>query len=103
MEFIKNELINETLIKYYQTFAITLDTRDYVPSKYNKKICKYIFKNMNKKFKEIEIYYLLILKSCGVKLGLFDKLKVYFSNLEPIYNIKVIKTKQQNKRTRATH
>lgn len=49
----KNKLINETLDKYYDTFSHTLDTTDFVPEKYNKKICKYIFKNMKKTFRKI--------------------------------------------------
>ena len=36
--FNKNKLINETLDKYYDTFSHTLDTTDFVPEKYNKKI-----------------------------------------------------------------
>ena len=51
--FNKNKLINETLDKYYDTFSHTLDTTDFVPEKYNKKICKYIFKNMKKTFRKI--------------------------------------------------
>lgn len=50
----KNKLINQTLSKYYETFSLTLDTVDFVPEKYNKKICKYIFKNMKKSFKKID-------------------------------------------------
>lgn len=50
----KNKLINETLDKYYDSFSHTLDTADYVPEKFNKKICKYIFKNMKKAFKKID-------------------------------------------------
>lgn len=50
----KNKLINECLIKYYETFAHTLDTADYVPEKYNNKILAYIFKNMKKQFKKID-------------------------------------------------
>ena len=57
MEFIKNELINAVLEKYFDTFAKTLDTADYVPAKYGKKIHKYIFKNMKKKFAEIDKQY----------------------------------------------
>jgi hypothetical protein len=57
MEFNKNDLIDKTLIRYYQTFALTLDTRDFVPEKYNKKIYKYIFKNMKKKFHQIDLEY----------------------------------------------
>ena len=54
INFNKNKLINITLDKYYDTFAHTLDTSDFVPEKYNKKICKYIFKNMKKAFKRID-------------------------------------------------
>ena len=50
----KNKLINTTLDKYYETFSHTLDTVDYVPEKYNKKICRYIFKNMKKAFRVID-------------------------------------------------
>lgn len=50
----KNKLINETLDKYYDSFSHTLDTADYVPEKFNKKICKYIFKNMKKAFRKID-------------------------------------------------
>lgn len=49
----KNDLINTTLDKYYETFAHTLDTEDYVPEKYNNKICRYIFKNLKKSFRKI--------------------------------------------------
>ena len=57
MEFIKNELINAVLDKYFETFAKTLDTADYVPDKYGRKIHKYIFKNMKRKFKEVDRVY----------------------------------------------
>ncbi len=50
----KNKLINECLVKYYETFSHTLDTADYVPKKYNKKILVYIFKNMKKQFKKLD-------------------------------------------------
>lgn len=50
----KNKLINQTLDNYYETFSHTLDTADYVPDKFNKKISKYIFKNMKKSFKQID-------------------------------------------------
>lgn len=50
----KNKLINQTLVKYYETFEHTLDTADYVPQKYNDKICRYIFKNLKKTFKKID-------------------------------------------------
>ena len=54
INFNKNKLINITLDKYYDTFAHTLDTSDFVPEKFNKKICKYIFKNMKKAFRRID-------------------------------------------------
>lgn len=50
----KNELIDECLCRYYETFARTLDTADYVPEKYNNKILAYIFKSMKKQFKKID-------------------------------------------------
>lgn len=50
----KNKLINECLCRFYETFARTLDTADYVPAKYNDKILSYIFKNMKKQFKKID-------------------------------------------------
>lgn len=50
----KNKLINTTLDKYYETFSHTLDTCDFVPEKFNKRICNYIFKNLKKHFKKID-------------------------------------------------
>jgi len=50
----KNDLINECLNRYYETFSCTLDTADFVPDKYNDKILKYIFKNLKKTFKRID-------------------------------------------------
>ena len=54
INFNKNNLINQTLDKYYETFSHTLDTADYVPDKFNNKITKYIYKNMKKSFKQID-------------------------------------------------
>ena len=50
----KNELINQCLQTFYATFAMTLDTADFVPVAYNKRILRYIFKNMRKAFKRID-------------------------------------------------
>lgn len=50
----KNDLIDECLIRYYKTFSLTLDTYDYVPEKYNNKILKYIFKNMKRQFRKLD-------------------------------------------------
>ncbi len=54
IDFYKNKQINKVLNQYYNTFSLTLDTRDFVPDKYTNKIHKYIFKNMKKKFKEVD-------------------------------------------------
>ncbi len=54
LNYNKNKLINNCLHKYYETFAQTLDTTDFVPDEYNDKITKYIFKNMKKAFKRID-------------------------------------------------
>ena len=54
MNYHKNELINQTLDEFYETFSHMLDTSDFVPQKYNEKIRKYIFKNMKKSFKQID-------------------------------------------------
>ncbi len=53
MDFNKNNLIDETLGRYYETFACTLDTSDFVPREYNKKIHAYIFKNLKGAFRRI--------------------------------------------------
>ena len=85
MNFNKNKYINETIETYLTTWARLLDAGEFVDQKYLKKVDKYIYKNLTKKFKEIDIYYLLSLKEQGVKLGLFDKLKIWFSGVKPIY------------------
>lgn len=54
INFNKNKLINKTLDEYYNTFSHTLDTADYVPEKFNKKIHKYIYKNMKKAFSKLD-------------------------------------------------
>lgn len=63
MEFKKNELINSVLVNYYETFALTLNSEDFVSPKYNKKIEKYIFKNMKKKFRTCDKEYRKCLKA----------------------------------------
>lgn len=50
----KNDLINKTMDKYYETFSHMLDTQDFVPEKFNIKIGKYIFKNMKRTFRKID-------------------------------------------------
>lgn len=49
-----NELIDECLGRYYQTFAVTLDTADFVPVECNLMIFSYILKKLRKQFKKID-------------------------------------------------
>lgn len=97
MDFYKNKLINKTLQQYYNTFSKTLDTGDFTPEKFNQKIHKYIYKNLAQKFKEIEIYNLLHLQENGYKLGLFQKLTIFFSGLKPLYLAEQQKTASRKK------
>lgn len=52
-DFHKNDLIDETLERYYETFKCTLDTLDFVPAKTNTYILKYIDKNLRKTFRRV--------------------------------------------------
>ena len=71
----KNELINPTLDKYYETFSHMLDTNDYVEEKYNLKIGKYIFKNLKKTFKLVDKEDKKYQKQFRKKVKLKEKLK----------------------------
>ena len=85
IDFNKNELINETLDKYYETFSHTLDTAEYVPEKFNKKITQYIYKNMRKSFRQIDkedaIYQRNLKNIRNPKTKFKDKLKLLFKRL----------------------
>ena len=85
IDFNKNELINETLDKYYETFSHTLDTAEYVPEKFNKKILQYIYKNMRKSFRQIEKedakFQRNLKKIRSPKTKFKDKLKLLFKRL----------------------
>lgn len=85
MIFKKNEYINETLDRHFETWSHTLDTADFVPKKYLKKIDKLIFNNLKQKLKECEIFNLLYLQDQGYKLGLLQKLRIWLSGLKPLY------------------
>lgn len=54
MNYHINELIDECLLRHYQTFSVTQDTNDYVPEKYNDKILKYIFKKLKRQFRKVD-------------------------------------------------
>ena len=97
MEFIKNKLIKEVLKEYYEVFAMTLNTNRFVPVKINKKIVKYIFKNMQAKFRDINIYYLLTLKYNGIRLGIISRIRIWLSGLEPVFNFEMNKIEEKQK------
>lgn len=87
MEFYKNKLIDEILDRNFKTWEHTLDTGDFVNSKYSNKIDKYIFNNLKKQFNDVDVYYLLYLKYEGVKLGFFEHLKIWLSGIERKYRV----------------
>ncbi len=53
MTYKRNDLIDSLLNRYYCTFELTLDTEEFVPPNFDKKIKKYIFKCFKKDFKKI--------------------------------------------------
>lgn len=85
MIFHKNDLINETLDKHFATWMHTSNTADFVPKKYLNYVDRIIFENLKKKLKEVDIYNLLYLELQGYKLGFFDKLKISFSGIRPLF------------------
>lgn len=87
MDFNKNKLIEKTIDKYMNTWSYLIDTEDFVKEKYLDKIDSLIYKNLKKKLKEINIYYLLYLESKGVKLSLFQKMSISFSGLRSVYEM----------------
>ena len=68
MEYKKNDLMDELISRFYQSFALTLDTCDFVPAKINNAIYKMIFREMKKKFKEVNKEYKVIKKEDKTKL-----------------------------------
>ncbi len=91
MIFNKNELINEVLDKHIETWQHTLDTADFVPQKYLKYIDRLIFENLKQKLKEAEIYNLLCLELQGYQLTFWEKLKIKFSGLRPLFENEILK------------
>lgn len=86
MDFYKNKLIDKVFKNYKKTYKQTNETLDFVSEKSIKNFDKYVDYNFNQKLKEIEIFYLLHLKyDFGLKLGIFQRLKIWWSGLEPIY------------------
>lgn len=103
MEFNKNKLMEETIDKYMNTWAMLIDTEDFVKEKYLDRIDKVIYKNLQKKLKEIQIYYWLELESKGVPLTLYRRIVICFSRLRPVFEMeqKEFAKKQQEKAERA--
>lgn len=97
MEYIKNELLGQTIDSYLEVWQHLLDSERYVDKVYLAKLDKTIYKSMKKKLKEIDIYYLLTLEKMGVKLSWSQKLKIYFSGLRPIYNAEQIQIEEMKK------
>ena len=73
-------------MKNFETWQCTQGTATYVSEKYLNKIDKMIFGNLEKQMKEAEIYHLMYLQDQGYKLGIFQKLRICFSGLRPLYN-----------------
>lgn len=98
MIFNKNDLINQTLDKHFDSWKHTLNTADFVEKRYLNYIDRVIFDNLKKKLKEVDIYNMLYLELQGYKLGFWDKLKISFSGLRPLFENELnalIKQKQQ--------
>lgn len=49
----ENDLLDELHARFFQSFALTLDTADYVPDKYIDKVYKRIYKAQKKQYKKI--------------------------------------------------
>ena len=47
------DLLDELHARFFQSYAVTLDTADYVPQKYLDKVCKRIYKSQKKMYKKI--------------------------------------------------
>lgn len=85
MYFFKNELINKVIDMSLGSWSHTLNAGEFVEPCYLKSIDKKIFENMKKQFKDLEIYNLLWLQEKGFALGLFAKLRIWFSGLKPLW------------------
>ena len=98
MDYYKNKLLNELLEVYYDNFSKTLDTADYVPRQYTKKINKYIFKNMKRAFKRLDKEDKIHCKAVAKKLKLSKrKAKKERKEIAKQEKIKKKKEKKVNK------
>lgn len=85
MYFFKNKLINKVIDESLKSWAHTLNASEFVQPKYLKTIDNKIFDNMKQQFKDLEIYYLLWLQEKGYGVGIFAKLRIWFSGLKPLW------------------
>ena len=53
-DFFLNDRLDETLQRYFQSYAVTVDTLDYVPERHVHKIHAFIFRNLKGDFKTIK-------------------------------------------------
>lgn len=53
MDYFFNDQLDVTLARYFQTYNVTVDTMDYVPTKHVTKIHAFVFKNLKRDFKLI--------------------------------------------------
>ncbi len=95
MNFKMNELMNEVMDHNFETWSHVLNTTDFVNAKFLNKIDGMIFGNMKKQLKEAEIYCLLDKQDQGFKLGFFQKLRICFSGLRPLYETEKLLKEQE--------
>lgn len=62
LDYYKTELIRENMITFYNLYAETQDTEDFVDKKINDKLCKLIYKEQKKSLKEVNKEYKLYYK-----------------------------------------
>jgi len=89
MTYKRNDLIDSLLNRYYCTFELTLDTEEYVPPNFDKKIKKYIFKCFKKDFKKINGEYKEFCRN--------DKIENYANKLKEKYLRKIRKKEDLKK------
>lgn len=77
LDYRKNEMLDELLQRYYATYSYTLDTIELVGEKTNKKIHKYILKNMKKSWRKLDKKYNGMLRSEWWK-AFKQKIRDYF-------------------------
>ena len=88
LDYYKTELIKENMITFYNLYAETQDTEDFVDKKINDKLCKLIYKEQKKSLKEVNKEYKLYSK---------EKKKKYKQQLKKDKKYKNKKQRELNK------